>query len=72
MRAYSIGKHTFGNVEEIKYDGRLIILDDGSRWEVNEIDSPTCEFCNCFDKVVVIDDAMFNLGGCESVQVEEE
>ena len=72
LRMFVLGQHRKASIDEIKYDGRLIILDDGSRWEVDSIDASTAEFWGLFDEVVVIDDKMYNLDGCESFDVVEE
>jgi hypothetical protein len=72
LRMFAMGQHTVADIDEIKYDGRLIILDHGSRWEVDSIDATTASFWNMIDKVVVIDDEMYNLEGCEKVIVRRE
>lgn len=51
---------------------RFIVLDNGSRWEVDSLDSSTAEYWNFLDDVVVIDGKMYNLEGAESVDVTEE
>jgi hypothetical protein len=60
------------DIEEVKYDGRLIILDDGSRWEVESFDSSTADMWGAMDKVVVIDDEMYKLEDLEKVSVTQE
>jgi hypothetical protein len=74
MRMYSLGESgcTVSDIEKIKYDGRLIILDDGSRWAINSTDADTADSWSMCDKVVVIDDVMYRLEGAEQVDVEEE
>jgi len=72
MRMYSSGQHVVADIEDIKYDGRLIILDDGTRWEVEAIDSTTAELWSPLDKVVVIDDEMYKLEDTEKVGVQQE
>ncbi|WNG88506.1 hypothetical protein C6A87_004490 [Mycobacterium sp. ITM-2016-00317] len=32
---YRLGKHTVEDIDKVKYDGRLVILDDGRQWEVD-------------------------------------
>ena len=61
-----------GEIDAIKYDGRLIVLDDGSRWEVDETDSFTSDLWSEMDRVVIIDGEMFKLDDFEKVSVEEE
>jgi len=72
MRMFALGQHHIGEIEEVKYDGRLIILNDGSRWEVDELDAGTADLWSFLDKVIVIDDEMYNLEGTEKVTVQEE
>ena len=72
MRMFSLGQHVVADIEDIKYDGRLIILDDGTRWEVDAIDSTTAELWSPFEKVVVIDDEMYKLDDMEKVSVQQE
>ncbi len=43
MKMYEIGQHIVEDISDIKYDGRLIILQDGTRWEVDSIDASTAE-----------------------------
>ena len=68
---YSLGEHKVADIYEIKYEGRLIILDDETQWEVDSLDSSTSEMWDSFDKIVVIDDEMFKLDGNEKVSVQE-
>lgn len=72
MRMYQLGQHVVADIDEIKYDGRLIILDDGSRWEVDSVDSSTAEMWGPMEKVVVIDDEMYKLDDSEKVAVSQE
>ena len=72
MRMYQLGQHVVAYIEEVKYDGRLIILDDGSRWEVESFDSSTADMWGAMDKVVVIDDEMYKLEDLEKVSVTQE
>lgn len=61
-----------GEIDAIKYDGRLIVLDDGSRWEVDETDAYTSDMWSEMDRVVIIDNEMFKLDDSEKVSVEQE
>jgi hypothetical protein len=72
VHQYDLGKHVSSEISEIKYDGRLIILEDGSRWEVDSMDVGTSEFWQTFSKVVIIDGEMFNIEDAEKVAVQEE
>lgn len=72
MRMYQLGQHVVAEIEEVKYDGRLIILDDGSRWEVESFDASTAEMWSPMEKVVVIDDEMYKLEDLEKVLVTQD
>lgn len=72
LHMFSLGRHVTSEIAEVKYDGRLIILEDGSRWEVDAIDASTCELWNEYSKVVIIDGEMYNIEDAEAVKVEEE
>lgn len=72
LRVYSMGQHVVGEIKQIKYDGRVILLNDGSRWMVDSVDALTAEMWCPSDRVVVIDGEMFRLDDLERVQVEEE
>jgi len=72
LKMFSLGQQIVANIEEIKYDGRLIILDDGTRWEVDSFDASTADLWDVMDKVVVIDDEMYRLENAEKVSVEQE
>jgi len=62
----------FGFIEDVKYDGRLIVLDDGSRWEVDEACAHEAEVWLPGDEVAIHNGEMFNLAGCERISVFEE
>lgn len=70
--SYGLGQHVTSEIAEVKYDGRLIVLEDGTRWEVESVDASICEFWNEFSKVVVIDGEMYNIEDAEKVAVQEE
>ena len=72
MRMFTLGQYVVADIDDIKYDGRLVILDDGTRWEVDAIDSSTAEMWSPMDKVVVIDDEMFKLADMEKVAVQQD
>ncbi|MEQ1450516.1 hypothetical protein ACTJIX_02130 [Acinetobacter sp. 22323] len=67
LRMYGLGQHKVGDIHEIKYEGRVIVLDDGSRWEVASYDASTVDFWGEFTKVAIIDDEMYRLEECVSV-----
>lgn len=72
MRMLALGQHRVANIEAIKYDGRLIVLDDGSRWKVDTLDTDTADMWTEFERVAIIDNEMYRLDELEKVHVEEE
>lgn len=72
FKTFTLGQHAVGDIEAIKYDGKLVVLDDGSRWVVDDLDRDTVELWGEFEKVVVIDGEMFKLDDFEKVMVEPE
>lgn len=71
MRLFSMGQHVVAEIDKVKYDGRLVILDDGSRWTVDDGYTDISEVWDYCDRVVVIDDCMYKLDESEMVAVEE-
>lgn len=69
---YTMGQHRVANIDQVKYDGHLVILDDGSRWEVDEVDTTTASLWDVLDKVLVADGEMWKLDESEKVIVTEE
>jgi hypothetical protein len=69
---WRVGKPTVGDIDEIKYDGRLVILDDGSRWEVDSIYVDDVDLWSAYCKVVVLDDVMYRLEDADHADVTEE
>ncbi len=72
MRCFEMGMHICEDIEEIKYGGRLVILADGSRWEIDEIDSDIVSAWGELAKVVVINGEMYLLDENERVNAEQE
>ncbi|NTU44124.1 MAG: hypothetical protein HGA99_01180 [Chlorobiaceae bacterium] len=72
MRMFTLGQYVVADIADIKYDGKLIILEDGTRWEVDTIDTTTAEMWSPMDKVVVIEDEMFKLDDMGKVTVQQE
>jgi len=72
IEMFGSGRYRVANIDEIKYDGRLIVLDDGTRWEVDSTDASTCEYWSEFSMVVIIDDEMYQIEDAEKVSVQEE
>ncbi|GJJ23462.1 MULTISPECIES: hypothetical protein [Mycolicibacterium] len=69
---YRLGSPTVEDIDRIKFDGRLVILDDGSRWEVDSLDAATVDLWSPGTKVAIIDDVMYNLDDAEHADVSEE
>ena len=72
LRMFSMGQIVVGNIAEVKYGGRLVVLDDGSRWEVDEFDDTTADFWAPQGRIVVIDNEMYLLDDLEKVHVQPE
>jgi DNA-directed RNA polymerase subunit RPC12/RpoP len=72
MRMYSLGQQRVGLIEDVKYEGHMIILDDGSRWEVDDSDTYLADGWTPGDRVLVIDDEMFRLDDLEKIHVQED
>lgn len=75
MRMFHLGelsrpKH--GTIDEIKYEGHLVVFDDGTRFEVDSADTYTADMWSSGDEVVVIDGEMWKLDDSEKVAVTEE
>ncbi len=70
MYSYGLGQHRDSTIDSIKFDGRLIILEDGSKWEVDSSDAYTADSWTPGDRVVVIDDVMFLIENAEKVDVQ--
>ncbi|GIL33985.1 hypothetical protein [Phycicoccus sp. DTK01] len=60
------------DIDEVKYAGRLVLLEDGSRWEVESHDADVSESWSYLTKVAVIDGVMYNLSDAEQVEVTED
>lgn len=71
-KLYEIARHTVGDIETIKYGGKLVVLDDGSRWVVDDLDRDTVELWGEFEKVIIIDGDMYKLDDSERVEVEPD
>jgi hypothetical protein len=57
---------------EVKYEGHLVVLDDGTRWEVDTIDTGTAELWSAMDHVLVADGEMWKLDDNEKIAVTED
>jgi len=71
-RLSSSRKGVVASIKAVKYGGRLIVLDDGSRWEVDEIDDGTAELWDTGARVVVLDGEMFLLEDLEKIGVQPD
>lgn len=72
LKMFALGQHHNGYIDEVKYDGHLIILDDGSRWEVDDLDTSVASLWGVGDRVVVLESEMYKLDDFEKVQVTED
>lgn len=72
LEMFGLGQHVTGDISEIKYDGRLIILSDGTRWEVAASDTGVADLWSQFSKVVILDGEMYNIEDAEKVAVQED
>lgn len=71
IQMYSLGQHRIANIKDVKFDGRLVILDDGSKWEVDNIDTYITSSWVIFDTVIVVEGKMYLLDELKMVNVEE-
>jgi cold shock CspA family protein len=71
-RLYVMGEHRHCRVKAVKYDGRLIVLDNDSRWEVDRNDQFTASQWSSDDEVFVNDGRMYKLDQRDSVEVKAE
>ncbi len=69
MWTFNLGSSEQGRIDEIKYDWRLVILSDGSRWEVEDGDAYTVDGWVAGDEIVIVSDRMYRLNVSESVTV---
>lgn len=72
LRMFGLGQHVVSEIDKIKYDGKLVVLNDGSRWEVADMDQSTASLWSELDKIVLIDGDMYNIEDCEKIEVTEE
>lgn len=59
-------------VEEVRYGGRLIVLDDDSRWEVDDVDITKSRHWVASDRVLLVDGTLIRLDQTKSVSVKNE
>lgn len=74
MRFYSIGSDSapkVDDIEEVEFDGKLITLQDGSKWKVEDYDAGTSDMWSYLDKIVIYEDEMYKLDDLEKVTVSE-
>jgi hypothetical protein len=72
LRLFSLGQSIVSHIDAVKYGGRLIVLEDGSKWAVDELDDMTADMWGPGGRVVVIDGEMFLLDESEKVAVQPE
>lgn len=71
LKMFGLGQYIVEDINDVKLDGRLIVLSDGTYWEVDEFDTHTSDMWGFLDKVVVIDDEMYKLDDMEKVSVSQ-
>lgn len=71
IKMFTMGQNIVSDINEIKFEGKLISLDDGTFWEVDEFEAYTSEMWSDGEKVVVLDDEMYKLDDLEKVNVEQ-
>ncbi len=72
IRTFQLGSSEHGTIQEIKYEGHLLVLDNGSRWEVDDGDTYTTDGWCEGDEVVIIQGRIYRLDELESVEVTKE
>jgi hypothetical protein len=72
MRMFTMGQQPVGDIDEIKYGGNLVILEDGTRWEVDEAYKAKVKRWGVGTKVVIVDDEMYRLNEEEMIPVEQD
>ncbi|MBX7168115.1 MAG: hypothetical protein K1X74_17400 [Pirellulales bacterium] len=70
-RLYNLGKHETGTIEEIKFSAHLVVLDDGSEWEVDDDAAWIVDGWSVRDQVVIIDGEMCNITHCDRAAVSK-
>lgn len=72
MKMRSLSQPFVQTIKRVKYEGRLIILEDGSRWEIDPEDIYTTEDWTAQNKVLIVDGAMYNLDEMNKATAKEE
>lgn len=71
LKMFGLGQSVISDIDDIKLDGRLICLEDGTYWEVDEFEAYTADMWSFGDKVLVVDDEMYKLDDMEKVSVSQ-
>ena len=71
ITTFRLGSSEQGTIDEVKYDGHLVILSNGTRWEVGDGDTFTSEGWTAGDEVVIVNDRMYLLDELDSVAVRK-
>lgn len=61
-----------GEITRIKYDGKLLQLTNGKKYEIDDYDALTSDMWSEGDSVIVLDGKMYNLESADSVDCQEE
>lgn len=70
--AFLLSQHRVGVIEGVKYDGRVTVLEDGSRWEVNPLNSMTAERWGVVMDVLIMNREMYESDPNEGIPVVRE
>ena len=72
MKMRSISQPSVQPIKRVKYEGRLVVLEDGSRWEIDSNDVYSTEGWKEQHKALVMDGAIYNLDEMEKAGAEAE
>jgi len=70
MDLISLFEATQGTIDEIRADGHLVRLTDGSLWEANSVDASTVDLWSPYEDVVILNGRMYRIDESESAEVE--
>jgi len=71
LKMFGLGQNIIADIEEVKFEGKLIVLNDGTYWEVDEYETDTSEMWDYGEKIIIIDDEMYKLDDMEKVNVTQ-
>ena len=71
LKMFGLGQSIISDIDDIKLDGQLICLEDGTYWEVDEFEAHISDMWSFGDKVLIVDDEMYKLDDMEKVSVSQ-